>query len=491
MSERYIDDIFKQTLENHEVSPPFSNWDKIQSQLPQKRAFYQRKSFKAGLLSLLLFLSGVTWYVTTQSPHLPKTEKRLAKEKSTQQPITKNNMEANANHNAAALLPSPANAESNINVPVTPNQTQTSASFKDEEQAMLQQTKEALASNLVTGISGIANKNKVASKVTEPNTFYNGKTGISANQQAAKPALAAKNNTLTNKNQPTTTGLTNLNPIQETNKADVTQKSANFAPDTEPKDNPIVSNEASPVTPKTETTSSQTDAVPKEGAQNNVINAVSFIGKPRKDKTNGFYFGSFYGVHVSRLLNNQALTTTRNVEEVQQRLHKGNSFGFTTGYNFNEHWGIQGEWIVKSTQGQSVEYRPKESVSFQNTEINLHYTQIPLLVKYRINRTSAITRYPAVINFLAGVQYGVLRSAEINLNNPFMHNNLLKKTQWGMAVGFDYDVYLTPNYFLSFGARGSFATSSNGFTHVQFPNQNTANHLLLGLRAGLSYRFKP
>ncbi|HRI29150.1 MAG TPA: hypothetical protein PK715_13920, partial [Chitinophagales bacterium] len=68
MSERYIDDIFKQTLENHEVSPPFSNWDKIQSQLPQKRAFYQRKSFKAGLLSLLLFLSGVTWYVTTQSP---------------------------------------------------------------------------------------------------------------------------------------------------------------------------------------------------------------------------------------------------------------------------------------------------------------------------------------------------------------------------------------------------------------------------------------
>ncbi|HRK27265.1 MAG TPA: outer membrane beta-barrel protein [Chitinophagales bacterium] len=491
MSERYIDDIFKQTLENHEVSPPFSNWDKIQSQLPQKRAFYQRKSFKAGLLSLLLFLSGVTWYVTTQSPHLPNVEKRLAKEKSTQQQTASHTMEATHKPNTTTPLPSSVNPESGMNVPITPALPQATASFNNKDQAMLQQTKEALASNLVTGISGTANKNKVATKATEPNTFYNGKTGITANQYTAKSTLSAKNNSTTNINQNTTTGLTNLNPVKETNTADVTQKSANFAPDTEPKDNPIVTNETAPATHNTETTSSQTDAVPKEGAQNNVINAVSFIGKPRKDKTNGFYFGSFYGVHVSRLLNNQALTTTRNVEEVQQRLHKGNSFGFTTGYNFNEHWGIQSEWIVKSAQGQSVEYKPKESVSFQNTEINLHYTQIPLLVKYRINRTSAITRYPAVINFLAGIQYGMLRSAEINLNNPFMHNNLLKKTQWGMAVGFDYDVYLTPNYFLSFGARGSFATSSNGFTHVQFPNQNTANHLLLGLRAGLSYRFKP
>ncbi|HRI29325.1 MAG TPA: porin family protein, partial [Chitinophagales bacterium] len=429
--------------------------------------------------------------VTTQSPHLPNVEKRLAKEKSTQQQTASHTMEATHKPNTTTPLPSSVNPESGMNVPITPALPQATASFNNKDQAMLQQTKEALASNLVTGISGTANKNKVATKATEPNTFYNGKTGITANQYTAKSTLSAKNNSTTNINQNTTTGLTNLNPVKETNTADVTQKSANFAPDTEPKDNPIVTNETAPATHNTETTSSQTDAVPEEGAQNNVINAVSFIGKPRKDKTNGFYFGSFYGVHVSRLLNNQALTTTRNVEEVQQRLHKGNSFGFTTGYNFNEHWGIQSEWIVKSAQGQSVEYKPKESVSFQNTEINLHYTQIPLLVKYRINRTSAITRYPAVINFLAGIQYGMLRSAEINLNNPFMHNNLLKKTQWGMAVGFDYDVYLTPNYFLSFGSRGSFATSSNGFTHVQFPNQNTANHLLLGLRAGLSYRFKP
>ncbi len=464
MSNRHIDDVFRQALENHEVSPPFRNWDEIQHHLPKPKPFYFQTTFKAGMAALFVLVAGISTFSIQQ--HLSNIAQKSVPVGQNKNDQTINALKSNDSGNSNAL-PSAESTSSQSSTNLLSNSSNVNNS--------------SLSNNTTTLTSPLSNSASIQKQSLKANkALKKAKTGINQSQKRAfETAVDEKQpNIIGNAND-----LTNINSGKGISNIPDDAKSSNIASSSEPVTQ--LEGENVEYLPKSDVT----QISEPNNAKHNVINAVGLIGKPKKNRTNGLYFGSFYGVHVSRLLNNQALNATKNVEDLQYRMHSGHSYGFVSGYDFSSSWGIQTEWTVKSLEGQNIKYKPLESVTYRETQINLTYTNVPVLVKYRFTRTARLTKQPTTLNLLAGVQYGVLKSAEINLNNPTIHSNLLKKSTWGIIGGLDYDVYLSRNYFLSFGARAGFATSSNSFTHVELPDKNSANHLLLGLRASFNYRF--
>ncbi len=211
---------------------------------------------------------------------------------------------------------------------------------------------------------------------------------------------------------------------------------------------------------------------------------------PHIADANKLYFGTFGSVHNNWLLANEGLSSAVNNKGLDQMLDFGHAYGFVLGYDITKNFGLQAEWIIKSHQGQKFDtYNAAKRTRQFETDINLVYSQFPLLFKYRRSRYSGLTKQPIVTNWSAGVQYGVLRSAEINADNPIFQQDLLKQSSWGWVFGVDYDIYLSKNYFVTLGARSSLSTTSDSFNQLRFPGPNRTNNLLFGLRGGISYRF--
>ncbi|MFK7903522.1 MAG: hypothetical protein AB8B69_00280, partial [Chitinophagales bacterium] len=210
--------------------------------------------------------------------------------------------------------------------------------------------------------------------------------------------------------------------------------------------------------------------------------------------TRGFHIGSFASAHNNWILNPalKDYAFSQNSNLIHQ-LDFGHTYGLAMGYEFSDRWGVQVEWVVNSEQGQKFAKQGRNfaaSNSKTNTDINLNYTYFPVLLKYRNQKMFSLTKQPLVINYIAGIQYGMLKSAEINIENPIVQEDLLQLSSWGFVWGLDYDFYLNKNYFLTFGARTSLSTSSDAKNKPVFPTTNTSNRLLIGLRASFNYHFK-
>lgn len=457
MSERHIDEIFRQALENHEVSPPFRNWDNIQQHLPQSAPFYSKPSFRAGLAAVLVLAISLG-VVTTRYFLVPVPVLQTVK----QEPAAPENTlsQSTGNSHAEGVAP--------------PGLSAVQAQPKSTRIASVHPSTQPLSDKNATLGHHHSKSSASTAWVTQGNTIP-GSTSLTEFLYPQQPALQNAAEGVMNANSK---NLTKINPAEGTKMPANTLINSNFAGAAKQVQ------AVQPLPPALAQTITQ-----NQTAGHNVINAVSVIGKPKKNKTNGLYLGSFYSVHNSWLLNNKALEATKNIDAIHYRFQTGKSYGMLAGIDFSANWGLQAEWVMKSVQGQSFSYRPLESVTNQNTEINLTYTYVPVLVKYKFNRTLKLTGQPAVLNYVGGIQYGTLKSAEINLNNPILQENLLKKSLWGVVAGVDYDVYLTPNYFITLGARASFSTSSSKFAQINLPGNSTANQLVWGLRAGFNYRF--
>ncbi|MGB0929462.1 MAG: hypothetical protein ACPGVB_01710 [Chitinophagales bacterium] len=206
--------------------------------------------------------------------------------------------------------------------------------------------------------------------------------------------------------------------------------------------------------------------------------------------TRGFHLGTFASAHNNWILNPALKETVTQNSNLVHQLDFGYTYGVAMGYEFSNKWGLQMEWIVNSEQGQRFSKQALyNSTNKSNTDINLTYTYFPVLLKYRNQKMFSLTKQPLVINYIAGIQYGTLKSAEININNPVVQEDLLQLSSWGFVWGLDYDFYLNKNYFLTFGARTSLSTSSDSKYKPVFPTPNTSNSLLIGLRASFNYQF--
>lgn len=256
---------------------------------------------------------------------------------------------------------------------------------------------------------------------------------------------------------------------------------------------PIV---APPVRPLLNFASLPQNALPAE-LQSTAIREVASKSSTREILFNTTVAARLYrpniplGLHVG-LIGGGALTGIRNRQLAEsstispQGMALHAYYGLKVGYDFSEHFGIHA-YLINTRHEQRYTLNTHRINTEQSTSIKLQYTQIPVLARYSFNMP---TRFgiPMQLSCLAGVQYGMLSSAAIHLNNPTLQETLLRKSSWGVVGGFDYDIYLTPSYYFSLGTRATIATPTNSFGQVAMPNAKTTNNISFGLQAGITYK---
>jgi len=433
-----IDDFFQQGLHDYEVPTSFKAWDAIQETLPLPIPWYKRREFwySTGLVVCILLgisLGAYHWYPSSPNAitnNIISNQQEFSKNKFVQDNELAYVLDCDIVE--SVIITAKNNSGDGFKDAKTMHIKK--GSFKSKNQQIIVDTKEKLPSNKLT-------------------KHLNGKDTVKKSKRFVTQQT---------------------NQLLETNSvpANMSVNSATVAP------------------LNTQKLIHISNHVKKE----QIVTPLKHDVQPTSTyaKTRGLYLGSFWGANNTWILNPQAIDASITAGNLNYKVNFDSAWGFAGGYDFSAKWGIHAEWIVRFNQGQKFEYERlfhKVYQKNQKVDINLAYTQIPVYLKYKTYRLSPVTKQPVVFNYLAGIQYGALRAAEIQTENPIIQEALTKSHTWGFVAGMDCDVYLTNNYFISLGARSGVSTASNNWHQFNFPNAKTFNNLSFGVRASLNYRF--
>ena len=227
----------------------------------------------------------------------------------------------------------------------------------------------------------------------------------------------------------------------------------------------------------------------KEAARTNKIS-----GKQVPLKTDplgmmrGFYVGADVAMTSTRLFMSDDALRPLLGKDIIYDFTGGYQYGISLGYNFSNKFAIEAEWIISSKQGQNF-VDNRFSKLYLDGVIDLKYTQLPIMLKYKISRLSKLTKKPVSLNLVGGLAYSRLRSASITLNEDEIKNaeELFSQNQLGLVLGVEYDIYLHKYMFLSLGIRGSFYGDTKYFKTIGQDVPRTYD-MLLGVHASLNFQ---
>jgi hypothetical protein len=168
----------------------------------------------------------------------------------------------------------------------------------------------------------------------------------------------------------------------------------------------------------------------------------------------GFYVGAEYSYTGTRMFQKNSAFYPLLANDAKYTMQTGRQYGIKVGYHFNHRMALELGWIISSTQGQRFSDNLYGKIPVSGS-INLNYTQIPLLFKYKFARMSGFTKQPVSLNVVGGFAYSHLKSSEMNLNTDRLENisQMVTRNELGVIVGLEYDVYMHQNLFVTFGTR--------------------------------------
>ena len=510
MSDRHdthIDDLFKQKLGNYTVPPPPSSWQQISKVLPRPLPFYQRPRFIGALVGLALLVGSGVGYLSHQpiqsliksvNTNKVATNKQVSNSHASSVGVVGSSANNTGNHTNG--LPPTNKAATNLldnappintngksfgqqNLGDNKNLQPLSHQQKQHRQHITDQNKNGGIGSITVGTKHTSNK-FLASNVDNSNNAntFDANSGLSfgTNLPAQNtPPSGMANALAVVDNVPPIAGLDN--------NADAQQQTSQQV------ENSQLANEVLPIAPAAD---AQNIIAANQHPENSKTTPEAAIHKaPAKHPTirdkkgkilfpEGLTLGVYYNFNNTWIFSPSALKGEQNLH---QQLTFGRAHALSFGYDFNPRFAMSLDWVIKSYQGQVFDYVTHMHLHAKN-DVRLTYTHFPLLFKYKFNSYSALTRQPMVLNCIAGLEYGSLKAAEINVPNRNLQNDILRNHSWGFVLGADYDVYLTDNYYLTFGVRSSLTTGANKGEFV-LPTNSTTNNLLIGGKVGLNYRF--
>lgn len=448
-----FDEIFKDGLEDYQVSPPVGLWDKIAPEIPVATPipiYKQPRFWTAASIFMLLLLSSTAYFFSNYSIEInPKDEldKKLELKEDTETTTPNETALLQHQEKATALMATVANTITTT--PITSLSKQVATTSKDVE----------TQNNSDKQNSTFNSKNNKA-KVSKALLFNN--------LSDFKPSFESKNfiaympkenNVVTNKqtfsNSTTSTAFASASTGVQTSEAQASQKALT------PFELKEIENEHLALTQ------------PSSKASNPIL-------PPTINKVSGFHVGTFSQYHGVFTLNKIANAANKSDMTIYHP-GSGYAYGISMGYDFKNNTGIQAEWVVNASMVQQAEYQ-----GYIQNKIN-EYAQFPVLFKYRKAHQSRLTKNTMVLNHLIGIQYGYLKSSQTNgissTSDEFQVDNNL-----GLVLGMDYDVYLGSSTLFSLGVRSSFNRRINTFSKII--NETTPNiNVLFGIQAGIKYRF--
>ncbi len=202
----------------------------------------------------------------------------------------------------------------------------------------------------------------------------------------------------------------------------------------------------------------------------------------------GFFVGADARVGNNWFLIKQAATNNFINKDVQYQFKYGSAFGISAGYNFSKNIGLETE-IIYSRQGQSFVDNTFRKVPIEGN-IDLTYIRTPVMFKYKWASISALTQKPVVFNILFGPVYSRLISSEYTVSNEqFAKKAIIPVNELGLTLGFEYDIFMSNNSYLTIGARTGVSSDVNSFPYAG-PNTLKTLNLDLGLNAAYNFQIR-
>lgn len=220
-----------------------------------------------------------------------------------------------------------------------------------------------------------------------------------------------------------------------------------------------------------------------EDAEEDVIANPAFAARYRDLDMRGFYVGATGSYNQVSLL--EYGNQFKGTRPIQPSLKFGLARGVKMGYNFSNSFGIEAEYVYNAEQGQN--YVMSEDGEIVQKTLSLSYDLIPVVAKVKVGRVSKITNQPIVLNYTAGVQYGILRDARMPQDKRYEESaeELFKPNDFSLVLGLEYDIHVQENLIVSAGARGTFSNDIS--THIEPLDDYAKRNFVFGLRAGISY----
>jgi hypothetical protein len=202
----------------------------------------------------------------------------------------------------------------------------------------------------------------------------------------------------------------------------------------------------------------------------------------------GLYVGAEYAFTGTRMFQKNSVFYPLLANDAKYNMQAGRQYGIKVGYHFNHRMALELGWIVSSTQGQRFSDNLYGKIPVSGS-INLNYTQVPLLFKYKFARMSGLTKQPVSLNVIGGIAYSHLKSSEMNLNTDRLENisQMVTRNELGVIVGLEYDVYLYQNLFVTFGTRTAIFADTQLFKGYEKEEARMYN-FTLGASAAIHYQ---
>lgn len=471
-----FDEYFKEGLHDYGVKPSAEIWDRMEDSLPTGMPWYVNPYFRGSAIVVLSFLSiGLTYFISNYQieASIKKIDKEanvttaFVKQKPTQtlESIVSNPIEL------LAELPTP-DAHKKMDL-VVRQASNTQPLSKKKELTKVGQT-EVVKEEIATL--------SVASKETKSTTPL--KTSFKATVQNVFPSkfFIANQQLLANKSaflEPSIEILTLNYKVSDPNLYSLATLPAKSS--------------KKPTLEFDINDRMVDDRMMVEAATQEEMPSPPIAESDVKDKKGkGWYAGTMYQTQSAFLINQREQESEEvilPVQDLDQNTQIGNAYGVVLGYNFGKSTGIQLEWILNSQQNMEFErgnadMRVNQDMAYRH---NLNYMLFPVLFKYSKSFQSKLTKNQMSFNQLVGFQYGYLSSAEVTLGGEAVKSDWLNRSNLGLVVGMDYDVYFTRNAHLSLGARSTVAKSIYNIDGL-LDNDRLYN-VLLGLNASFRYRF--
>lgn len=202
-------------------------------------------------------------------------------------------------------------------------------------------------------------------------------------------------------------------------------------------------------------------------------------------KMKGFHVAPIYQIN-SKWISKQNTYEAFGKSRLAYKIGLGNAYGFAMGYDFSTQFGIQFEYIMQSEHGQNYE----DVINKKNVKRNviLNYMQFPLLLKLKNSMMSGLTNKPFAVNYIAGLQYGVLKSAYLELNsNTSNIKNRFQNHDFAAIFGIETDLFLTRRMFLSTGIRFEYGLLDINADGWKIKNGGSSQNFISGMNCGLHY----
>ncbi len=208
-------------------------------------------------------------------------------------------------------------------------------------------------------------------------------------------------------------------------------------------------------------------------------------------RTNWYYLGFTSSFNNTYIVDAKAIKSN----SLSYESTFGISYGIQAGYIFSKHWGMEVAWLLNSWEGQNYRnanlYGRTTDLNYTEKSIALTYSQVPLLVQYKVPKFSGLLNTPVNFNLTFGGEYGRLIAFRMdNEKEDVQSNELFRRSEIAGVLGFDYDFFVTKPVFYSLGLRGSYSSNIFKANAPDYLDFKTPHNLLIGFHAAVNFSLK-